>query len=294
MIILAGRPWPVFSALGTTPLSDIQTLSPVIDLDARAAFLEALIAKAADRALQGFLQREEGQLDMKGPQDFLTETDLAVEDLIRQEIAHTFPEDAILGEEGGGIPGRATWVIDPVDGTANFARGVPHFCVIIAFCVDGRCELGAITNPVLNERYFARRGHGALKNGQPMRVTTTLAASSACLEMGWSRRLPVETYLEAQRKVLEEGANIRRGGSGGLALAYVAEGRSDGYFEGIMSSWDCLAGLLMVEEAGGRIGTWPATVADLTATGPVLAITPALADQFAKVLAPVTLKEASA
>lgn len=266
------------------------TASP-IDLDARARFLDSLMTKAAARALEGFTHREAGQFELKGPQDFLTETDLAVEDLIRREIAQCFPDDAILGEEGGGTPARATWVIDPIDGTANFARGVPHFCVIVAFCVDGICELGAITQPVLDERYFARRGQGAFKNGAPMKVTATSDAASASIEMGWSRRHPVETYLAAQRTMLDLGASLRRGGSGGLALAYVAEGRSDGYFEISMNPWDCLAGLLMVEEAGGRVGAWPATQDDLTGIGPVLAATPALAQPLSTLAGGTSLKE---
>lgn len=252
-----------------------------ICLDAREAFLKTVIRKAADRALEGFNQRIAGQFDTKGPQDFLTETDLAVEDLIRREIAQSFPDDAILGEEGGGTPGEATWIIDPIDGTANFARGVPHFCVIIAFCLKGRCELGAIAHPVLDQTYLVRRGKGVTKNGQKIRVTRTRDMSMACVEMGWSRRHPIEGYLNTQRSILELGANVRRGGSGGLALAYVAEGSSDGYLEVSMNSWDCVAGLLMVEEAGGRVGTWPATLEDLTQTGPVLAFTPALAPDLA-------------
>nr|WP_269102408.1 inositol monophosphatase family protein [Mangrovicoccus ximenensis] len=175
---------------------------------------------------------------MKGPQDFLTETDLAVEALIRGEIARAFPGDAILGEEGGGTPGPATWVIDPIDGTANFARGVPHFCVIAAFCAEGDCLLGAIHQPVLDELYLARKGGGATKNGRAMRVSAVPDMSAACIEMGWSHRHAVAPYLEAQRRVLEQGANIRRGGSGGLALAHVAEGCSDGYLEIAMNSWD--------------------------------------------------------
>ncbi|MXN16809.1 inositol monophosphatase [Pseudooceanicola sp. GBMRC 2024] len=236
--------------------------------------------RAAARALEGFRNREAGQYTLKGPQDILTETDLAVEALIRAEIARAFPEDAILGEEGGGTPGPATWVIDPIDGTANFARGIPHFCVIVAFCLDGRCELGAICEPVGAEHYLARRGCGATLNGTPMQVSPTREMPRAALEFGWSRRHPVAQYLEAQRQLLELGATLRRGASGGLALAYVAAGRSDGYAELSMNSWDCLAGLLMVHEAGGTTGPWPATLDDLSRTGPVLAATPALAEAF--------------
>ena len=102
---------------------------------------------------------------MKGPQDFLTETDAAVERHVKRAIAEAFPDDAFLGEETGGSAGRDTWVVDPIDGTANFARGVPHFCVSIAFVRDGATEIGAICNPALGELHFARRGAGATRNG---------------------------------------------------------------------------------------------------------------------------------
>lgn len=266
------------------PAPNPRPLAPP-DLAARRDFLRALMPRAAARALEGFTARPAGQFDLKGPQDFLTETDLAVEALIREAIAAAFPGDAILGEEGGGIPGRATWVIDPIDGTANFARGLPHFCVIVAFCLDGICQFGAIHHPVLDEFYFAARGLGASKNGRPIRVSATPGTDTACVEIGWSRRHPVEAYLAMQRAILGAGANIRRAGSGGLALAHVAEGRSDGYAEMSMNSWDCVAGLLMVEEAGGHVGPAPQGAAALSAIRPVLAATPAIAAMLAEALA---------
>ncbi|WP_240722336.1 inositol monophosphatase family protein [Poseidonocella sp. HB161398] len=275
--------------------TDTIPAAPAIDLDAREAFLRALMPRAAARAREGFARRDAAGFEMKGPQDFLTETDLAVEALIRGEIARAFPQDAILGEEGGGTPGRATWVIDPIDGTANFARGVPHFCVILAFCLEGECLLGAIHQPVLDDLYLARKGRGATKNGRTIRAAATPAMDAACIEMGWSRRHAVDPYLQAQRRVLAEGANIRRAGSGGLALAHVAEGCSDGYLEIAMNSWDCVAGLLMVEEAGGRVARGPAGAAGLAALRPVLAAAPALAPALAAAsAAPVALKEPAA
>ncbi|SBS32695.1 Inositol-1-monophosphatase [Marinomonas aquimarina] len=252
-------------------------------IETRAEFLKSLIKKASDRALEGFLNRTAGEYDLKGPQDFLTETDLAVEALIKNEIAHTFPEDAILGEEGGGVPEHFTWVIDPIDGTANFARGIPHFCVIISFCIDGEAQLAAIAQPVTQEFYFAQRGQGAFKNDQPMRTSTTSTMGQAHLELGWSRRATIESYLATQDTLLRQGASIRRGGSGGLALAWVAEGRTDAYLEISMNSWDCIAGMLLIEEAGGRVGNWPRTLADLTKTGPVLGSNALLAQQAATV-----------
>lgn len=213
---------------------------------------------------------------MKGPQDFLTETDGAVEDHLRGEVGRAFPEDAFLGEESGGDPGDHVWVVDPIDGTANFARGIAHYCISIAFVSGGEIELGAIYNPSLDELHFARRGRGATLNGEPIAVAPTDRFDQACVEFGWSPREPNEAYVAGFAAILARGANVRRAASGALGLAFVADGRSDAYAELHMNSWDCLAGLLLVKEAGGRIGPFLRKGA-LVHGGPVIAATPGVA-----------------
>ena len=138
-------------------------------------------------------------------------------------------EDGFLGEETGpaGV-GANLWVVDPIDGTANFARRIPHFCISIAFVAGNRTQLGAIYNPVLDELYLARRGRGAEKDGKRIRVADTGDPQAACVELGWSNRVPRGRYLGALERMLEIGVNIRRNASGALGLAYVADGRSDG------------------------------------------------------------------
>jgi myo-inositol-1(or 4)-monophosphatase len=260
----------------------IDTLRPgpaAPDLDARADFCRTLALSAGRVALDGFGRAGAGYR-MKGPQDFLTETDAAVEAHVKRAIAEAFPGDAFLGEETGGRAGRETWVVDPIDGTANFARGLPHFCVSIAFVRDGLTELGAICNPALGELHLARRGGGATRNGATIRVAPTVDFASACVELGWSNRVPNARYLAALAALLERGANVRRGASGALGLAWVADGRSDGYAEVHMNAWDCLAGLLMVEEAGGRVGRFLET-GGLDDGGPVIAAAPGIAEGFA-------------
>lgn len=256
-----------------------------LNLTSRAEFLRGLAPAAGELARAGFTARTKGSFTLKGPQDFLTETDLAVETYVRAKIGAAFPEDGILGEEGGGDPTPHLWIIDPVDGTANFARGVPHFCVCICFCEDGAPVLGAILHPMTGEFWFAQIGKGAEKNGVPITVTATPSPDRACVEMGWSRRHSIQGYLASQGHILTGGANIRRGGSGALALAWVAEGRSDGYLEAAMNCWDCLAGMLMVQEAGGSVlpfgtasGGRLSTLQALSAPHPVRASTPALAE----------------
>jgi myo-inositol-1(or 4)-monophosphatase len=250
-------------------------------LDARAAFCRRLALSAGEVARAGFARQTPGGWRMKGPQDFLTETDAAVERHVRGAIATAFPADGFLGEETGGAPATDTWVVDPIDGTANFARGLPHFCISIAFVRDGRIELGAICNPAEKELYLARRGAGATRNGAPIRVAPTREFTAACVELGWSTRVPNARYLEAMAAILVRGGSVRRGGSGALGLAYVADGRSDGYAEVHMNAWDCLAGLLLVREAGGRVGPF-LSLGSLTEGGPVIAAAPGIARTFAE------------
>ncbi|UFS68215.1 inositol monophosphatase (plasmid) [Paracoccus denitrificans] len=246
----------------------------------REAFLRDLARSAAEIALEGFVRQIGQPVGMKGPQDYLTETDGKVEAHVRSRIAEAFPEDGFLGEETGGLPGARAWVVDPIDGTANFARAIPHFCISIAFVANGQVELGAIVNPVLDESYFARRGQGARMNGKPIRVSATTEITATSFEMGWSNRRPTADYIAAVNALIGAGANVRRGACGALGLAYVADGRSDGYAELHMNSWDCLAGLLLVREAGGVTGPF-LSMGGLTRGAPVLAATPAVAATLA-------------
>lgn len=245
------------------------------EMDRRAAFCREIARSAGAVALDGYRNRTPG-FGMKGPQDFLTETDAAVERHLKARIADAFPGDGFLGEETGGAIKPDTWVVDPIDGTANFARDIPHFCIAIAFVSNGEMEIGAIYNPVLDELYFARRGHGATRNGKPIAVAGTGDFDAACVEFGWSNRKSNARYMEVLSNILEQGANVRRGASGALGLAYVADGRSDAYAELHMHPWDCLAGLLLVKEAGGVVAPFLA-VGGLTKGGAVLAAAPGVA-----------------
>ncbi|HVX71747.1 MAG: inositol monophosphatase family protein [Devosia sp.] len=253
------------------------------ELDRREAACRALALSAGQLAAQAFADRgDSGPVSLKGPQDFLTETDAAVEQHLRQGIAAAFPDDGFFGEEGGGVLKERVWVVDPIDGTANFARAIPHFCISIAFVSAGRVELGAICNPSTGELYFARRGYGATRNGVPIHVAATSDYRAACVELGWSTRVPNADYVGALSRILDRGANVRRGASGALGLAYVADGRSDAYAELHMHPWDCLAGLLLVEEAGGVVAPF-LELGGLEHGGAVLAATPAIAGGISEV-----------
>jgi myo-inositol-1(or 4)-monophosphatase len=245
----------------------------IIDLDARE---EALIAVAREAgALARELFSKPVEITMKGKQDFLTEADGQVERLIVERLKARFPQDAFLGEEGGASgEGDALWVIDPIDGTANFANRMPHFCVSIAFMSAGTLALGAICAPMYGELYRARAGNGAFLNDRPMRVADT-DIKRAIVELGWSSRRPTRAYTSLVERVLATGATFMRAGSGALGLAYVADGRTHGYCELHINSWDTLAGLLLVREAGGWASDFLAGNG-LTRGNAVLACAPAL------------------
>ncbi|MGP8288799.1 inositol monophosphatase family protein [Vreelandella zhanjiangensis] len=254
------------------------------ELEVRAEFLKDLIHRTGLKARHLFETRKPGLYTLKGHQDFLTEADTFIEQEIRVAIQQRFPSDAFVGEEssgeeiGGQMNSNAIWVVDPIDGTANYARGIPHFCICIAFVDRGKTQLGAIFNPCTEELYFTQRGKGAYKNAQPIQVAATDSFTTATIEMGWSTRTALQTYLNAQAALLSHGANIRRGASGALALAWVAEGRIDGYLEHHMNPWDSLAGLLLVSEAGGVTRPYLSLPGTLKHGGAILAATPLIAD----------------
>lgn len=258
------------------------------DTAARADFLLTLVREAGQMAHAAFLSRPAGQFSLKGPQDPVTEADRAVEAFLRASIAQAFPGDGFLGEESGsdGLPGsEGVWVVDPIDGTDNFARGIAHFCVAIAWISAGKVQLGAIYNPVSDELYHATRGGSALKNGVAISVSQTPAMGAAAIELGWSPRIARDDYLQTLVRLLDSGANVRRSGSGALGLAWVAEGRIDGYAELHMNAWDSMAGLLLVKEAGGTISTPTSFGQGLHAGGLVYASNRAIAPSLLNALA---------
>jgi myo-inositol-1(or 4)-monophosphatase len=249
-----------------------------MNLDAREEALVAVAREAGELAKRHFSNPPEVKL--KAKQDYITAADGAVERLIIGRLKERFPGDAFLGEEGGASSnlagdGDAIWVIDPIDGTANFAHRMPHFCVSIAFMTSGTLALGAIAAPMYGELYRARAGRGAFLNERRMSVAPTSDMNQAIIELGWSARRTVRAYTSLVERVLDAGATFMRAGSGALGLAYVAAGRTHGYCELHINSWDTLAGLLMVREAGGWTNDFLAGEA-LEQGNPVLACTPGL------------------
>lgn len=251
------------------------------DLDDRLAAAQAIAREAGALARKAFAHAPQSRARaFKGEQDYVLESDAEVERLIRARLLAACPKDSFFGEEAGGDFGRDVWVVDPIDGTANFARGIPHFCISIAFVRDLRTEIGVIYQPTTDEMYACRRGGGAALNGRPMRVSGLADARQAMIEAGWSTRRPSAPYIALVDHLYTAGAQVHRAGSGALGLAYVADGRTDGYCELHMNAWDALAGLLLVEEAGGWVNDFLADDG-LRRGNAVLGCTPALKDLIA-------------
>lgn len=245
----------------------------------------AVAREAGQLVRTRFMKRDEVlKLSFKGPQDYLTETDAEAERLIARRLAEAFADDAFFGEEGGGDYGHSVWIVDPIDGTADFARGVAYFCVSIAFVHDGHVEIAAVYDPMADELFAARRGHGATLNGRPISVSPVRDLRQAIVELGWSPRAPFEHYLEVATRLNNAGAGVKRRGSGALGLAYVAAGRQDAYCELHINAWDAAAAVLLIQEAGGWTNDF-LTPACLARGNQVIGCTPALQDALAKAMA---------
>ena len=190
--------------------------------------------------------------------NLVTDADTASEKCIVSIIKQAFPGDAIIGEEGSfcaALDADRVWIIDPLDGTTNFAHGIPHFSISIAYAERGHVRCGVVLNPVYDECFSATAGQGAFRNGVPIRVSAVATLGGSVIGTGfYYERGPIMLRtLDAVRKLLQANIQgIRRTGSAALDMCYVACGRYDGYFEYRLSAWDFAAGLLILKEAGGR------------------------------------------
>ncbi len=198
------------------------------------------------------------QIDKKGTIDLVTEVDVAVERMFRALIAERFPDHQVLAEEMGGAAGvqpGPCWVFDPIDGTTNFAHGLPIFCSSLALEIDGVAEVAAVYDPNRKELFTAERGGGAFLNGTPLRVSSATRLVDAMLVTGF----PYDVHARVDEIVglfaafVGQVRAVRRLGSAAIDLCYVAAGRLDGFWERDLQPWDVAGGALIVAEAGGRI-----------------------------------------
>lgn len=222
----------------------------------------------------------------KTHQDFVTSADREVEARIRELIGRRFPGDTVLGEEAGdGAPGDAsrdadtadtaaapaTWILDPVDGTSNFAAGLDTWCVSLARVRNGDADLAVIYAPDRDELYTAVAGGGAWLNGRPLAVSRDVPPEHSLIMTGRGAVLPIEAYLEVLRRLITAGFEYRRYGSGALGIAMVATGAIQGYIETGMYPWDVAAARRIAAEAGAFVSAFP--LAPATAQpGPALVV----------------------
>lgn len=224
------------------------------EIDAFAALAE----KAADRAGAVLLEHFGAvKMEFKGEIDIVTEADRKAEEAILELVREAYPDHGIVAEESGETRSdhAVRWIVDPLDGTTNYAHGLPIFAVSIAVEVNGVIEAGVVYNPAYGEKYVARRGQGAALNGKPLRVSETPVLNRSLLVTGfpYNVRETDENNLDHFSHFATRVQGVRRLGSAAVDLAYVARGSLDGYWETSLNPWDIAAGWLLVEEAGGRV-----------------------------------------
>ena len=206
-------------------------------------------------ALEMFARRSSLDVDLKGRQDRATEADRRVEQAIRAEILRRLPQAGILGEEfgfeHGPVEGDDLWVIDPIDGTDCFVFGLPMWSISVAWLQGGAIRTGVVYDPIHEEMFVAAHGYGAQCNGRGIAASSATELESGLTGIGHSTRVQPTHTVEAMQRLLARGGLFHRCGSGALSLAWVAAGRLIAYYEPHMNAWDCLAGLLLVREAGG-------------------------------------------
>jgi myo-inositol-1(or 4)-monophosphatase len=202
----------------------------------------------------------------KGEVDLVTEIDEEAERMIREELLGTFPSHGMLAEEGGELAGEedARWIVDPLDGTTNYAHGLPIFCVSVALERAGEVVPGVVHDPMHEETFVAEQGRGATLNGEPIRVSDTDELIQALIATGFPYdRAEMPEALELFGRLAATTRGMRRLGSAALDLCYVASGRLDGYYERGIWPWDLAAGSVILQEAGGQLTNYRCGVLDL-------------------------------
>ena len=218
---------------------------------ARAAGV--LIVRASDRL-------DRVKVETKGQHDYVTEVDRDAESIIIQHLRKAYPDHTIISEEFGVQTGKDTdsvWIIDPLDGTTNFIRGIPHYAVSIGFRYKGRMEHAVVFDPIKREEFTASRGDGAFLNEKRIRVSGRVSKAGALFATGipFSKQPfdNIDPYLSCMKDLANDSSGVRRLGAASLDLAYLAAGRYDAFWEMHLHPWDIAAGVLLVREAGGMI-----------------------------------------
>ncbi|MDT0632087.1 inositol monophosphatase family protein [Rubrivirga litoralis] len=259
---------------------------------------ERSVAEAAAHAAADFIREHAGGLDAsdvrsKGTHDLVTFVDEGAQRIVLDALREAFPDDTLLGEEGASevqarLAEPRVWIVDPLDGTTNFTRGVPPYAVSIGLREGGAAAVGVVVDVMSGETFSAVRGGGCTVDGRPTRVAEAERLDESLISTGFPFRdyRYVAAYLETFEAAIRGTRGVRRHGSAAVDLAWVAAGRFDGFFEAGLAPWDVAAGVALVEAAGGRVaGLWPG--ADPVATGGLVAAAPGVFDALAEVAAPL-------
>lgn len=231
-------------------------MEPMANIALRAARL------AGERIVRGFDRPDLVEISNKGFNDFVTNIDREAEHIVIETLRSKYPDHKITGEESGSTGDDDSpyeWIIDPLDGTANFTRRIPHFCISIACLHKGKISHAVVVDPIRQEEFVASKGQGATLNGRRMRVSDTESLDGAVVATGGKdRHKHLEAELAVYRHLLETRCITRQPGSAALELAYVAAGRLDAMYMRDLERWDIAAGVLLVTEAGGLVGDFEA------------------------------------
>ena len=225
-------------------------MHPTVNIALKAA------REASDFIVQAFDRLDRVKVFEKGLNDYVTNIDHEVEELLKAALQKAYPEHSFLGEESGLAEGEdkdTVWIVDPIDGTRNFMRGFPHFCISMACVKNNKVQHAVILDPIRQDEFTATRGEGSRLNGNRIRVGSKDKLEDAVISMSYARAEHYDLALALQTRLKNKIAGLRFTGSAALDLAYVASGRLDaGWMSGIMQ-WDIAAGILLVQEAGGLI-----------------------------------------
>ena len=258
-------------------------MQPLLNIAMRAA------RRAGDLIVKSLSRLDSLKIDSKGRNDFVTDIDRKAEADIIATIHRSYPQHAILAEESGRSgEGEFVWIIDPLDGTTNFLHGFPTFAVSIALQHKGRLEHGVVYDPMRQEFFTASRGDGAQLEGKKIRVSSQRTLEGSLIGTGFPFRAGahLDEYLAMLKVVMSTATGIRRPGAAALDLAYVAAGRIDGFWEFGLSPWDTAAGTLLIQEAGGRVGT--PTGSEYTLGSNIVAGNPKVYQALLDVIGPLT------
>jgi myo-inositol-1(or 4)-monophosphatase len=258
-------------------------MQPLLNIAMRAA------RRAGDLIVKSLSRLDSLKIDSKGRNDFVTDIDRKAEADIIATIRRSYPQHAILAEESGRSgTDEFVWIIDPLDGTTNFLHAFPTFAVSIAVEHKGRLQHAVVYDPTRQEFFTASRGDGAQLEGKKMRVSTQRTLEGSLIGTGFPFRAGVsyiDEYLAMLKAIMATAAGVRRPGAASLDLAYVAAGRIDGFWEFGLSPWDTAAGTLLIQEAGGRVGT--PSGAEYTLGANIVAGNPKVYEALLEVIGPL-------